>query len=408
MARASKTEHVKKICGCAKWRDCAHPWYLDVQKDKRRHRRNLDVLIGRHAGSFADATTEARRAIVAWESGRDARDLLPVDRPTLAQLLEQYGKRPDAAKHEDHQIAAVARVVVTGPDGPRPFGEWRAETITRPAVEQFRAVRLAAGRRAAGINRNLALLRACFNWAVLNGYVPETPFKVGNVAAIKLQREEKRTRRLQPGEEARLLAAVEHDALNAIIMAALDTGMRRGELLSLQWWQVGDALLLPATKTKAHADRRVPISTRLRGVLDARRNDPAGEPLPPAAYVFGDELGRRRRSLHTVWRSTRTRAGLTDLRFHDLRREAGSRWMDNGVSLATIQRWLGHANISQTSTYLSASIGNDEAEMRAFEARTGRANPLTPIDVFAGSNGLQGDQSSSGPTENAQQSAVVH
>ena len=44
--------------------------------------------------------------------------------------------------------------------------------------------------------------------------------------------------------------------------------------------------------------------------------------------------------------------------------QAGSRWMDAGVSLAEIQRWLGHANISQTSTYLGASIGNDDAAMR--------------------------------------------
>jgi integrase len=46
--------------------------------------------------------------------------------------------------------------------------------------------------------------------------------------------------------------------------------------------------------------------------------------------------------------------------------------MDAGVSLAEIQRWLGHVNISQTSTYLGASIGNDDAAMRAYEERIGR------------------------------------
>jgi hypothetical protein len=58
--------------------------------------------------------------------------------------------------------------------------------------------------------------------------------------------------------------------------------------------------------------------------------------------------------------------------------------MDAGVPLATIQRWLGHANISQTSTYLSASLGNDAEAMRAYEARIGR---LTHLDVSGGSNG---------------------
>lgn len=54
-------------------------------------------------------------------------------------------------------------------------------------------------------NRDLALLRAMFNWAVLQGLVPMTAFKVGTVSAVKLAREEPRTRRLQPGEEERLL-----------------------------------------------------------------------------------------------------------------------------------------------------------------------------------------------------------
>ena len=62
------------------------------------------------------------------------------------------------------------------------------------------------------------------------------------------------------------------------------------------------------------------------------------------------------------------RAKITGLHFHDLRREAGSRWMDAGIPLATIQRWLGHANISQTSTYLGASLGADELDMQQYES----------------------------------------
>jgi len=68
--------------------------------------------------------------------------------------------------------------------------------------------------------------------------------------------------------------------------------------------------------------------------------------------------------------------------------------MDAGIPLATIQRWLGHANIAQTSTYLGASIGADDRDMRYFEERVGRVPvasaiatpPLTQIDVFEGSD----------------------
>jgi site-specific recombinase XerD len=264
-------------------------------------------------------------------------------------------------------------------------------------------------------NRDLALLRAMFNWAVLGEFVPGTPFKVGTVAAVKLAREEPRTRRLQPGEEERLLLAA--NGLHDLIVAGLETGCRLGELLSLQWDQVRGDLFLPAGKTKAKKPRRVPISTVLRGVLDARRLDPAGDPLPTSAYVFGDEVGRRRRSIKTAWRLTCQRATIVGLHFHDLRREAGSRWMDAGVPLATIQRWLGHHNISQTSTYLAASGGGDADAMRAFEVATGRvtqvrqdteSEAVTRGDAFSGSSGHEQDRTDSQPFENAQQTLIEH
>jgi len=93
MPRRSATDNVRKICGCTKWKTCAHPWYLDFQKRKIRYRDNLDRLIDRHPADFTEARDEARRAIVAKLEGRDPRDLQPGDRPTIAQVLEDYGKR---------------------------------------------------------------------------------------------------------------------------------------------------------------------------------------------------------------------------------------------------------------------------------------------------------------------------
>jgi hypothetical protein len=133
-------------------------------------------------------------------------------------------------------------------------------------------------------------------------------------------------------EETRLLEKAGED-LADLITAAIETGMRLGELLSLQWHQVWLSpreLFLPAGKTKARKDRRVPISKPLLAVLQRRRLDPAGEPLPSDAFVFGDAVGRRRRSIKTAWRLTCQRAGIVGLHFHDLRREAGSWWRDSG------------------------------------------------------------------------------
>jgi integrase len=190
---------------------------------------------------------------------------------------------------DPYQRGRIVKTTING----RPFGQWRAAEVTREMIEAFQAERP----RIAG-NRDLALLRAAFNWAVLKGHVPATPFKVGTVTAVRLAREEARTRRLQPGEEERLLLAA--NGLRDLIVAALETGCRMGELLSLQWEQVRGDLFLPAGKTKANKPRRVPVSTVLRAILDARRLDPAvtpcRRPLTSLATKQGGAVTRLKRS----------------------------------------------------------------------------------------------------------------
>ena len=125
-------------------------------------------------------------------------------------------------------------------------------------------------------------------------------------------------------------------------------------------------------------------------MLDMRRTDPAGEDLPPDTFVFGNAIGQRVRDVGRAWETavllangialavTKT-GNLTpecraaykriNLHLHDLRREAGSRWLDAGIPLHQVQAWLGHTNISQTSTYLAVPEGDGFALMERFERR---------------------------------------
>jgi integrase len=224
----------------------------------RTLRKKLALLVGREPKDYADAKAEAQRAIVAWRDGRDAAGLLPGDAPTLSTLLKNYNDRPGGAARD---TGPIERTILKG----RKFGEWPADAITRDMIEAFRRQRPAIA-----ANWDLALLRAAFNWAVLGGLVDATPFKVGTVTAIKLAREESRTRRLQPGEEEKLLEVASTDVRD-LIVAALETGCRLGELLSLQWSQVRNDLFLPAGKTKAKKPRRVPISTVLKSRPPSQR-----------------------------------------------------------------------------------------------------------------------------------------
>jgi integrase len=238
--------------------------------------------------------------------------------------------------------------------------------LRRQARSLRRSARCRPGTKSGevGINRLLARVRHVFTWAIKKkGCLDAHPFKRAGEVVVELETgaETARTRRLEVGEEERMLqAAGPH--LRALIAAALSTGCRLGELLSLQWKQVrrddqGCArwLVLPAGKTKTNEPRLIPVGPRLRAELEMRRTDVAGHEFGPDAYVFGNEVGEQIGSIKTAWRATCRRAGITGLHFHDLRREFGSRLLESGASQHDVKDFLGHANITTTSRYLKST-----------------------------------------------------
>jgi integrase len=156
-------------------------------------------------------------------------------------------------------------------------------------------------------------------------------------------------------------------------------------------------LLVRAENAKDGDSRTIPLSARLAGVLEMARTDPAGRGYSPATYVFGI-LGQPVRTVKKAWEtcvlrahghepvwakggklSEGSRAALAaiDLHFHDLRPEAGSRWLEAGMPLHHVKEILGHANISQTDTYLNAGRVALQESMKRYDVSRGKsvANP---------------------------------
>jgi integrase len=414
-ARKRHDNHgLRKVCGCARRRclKCPHPWHVNFKLKGGDHlRKSVDKLAGKHIASKEDAkkildklrTDLRENRLVTVKRGKHV-DVAPptapvVDTLTVDQLLEQFITRHVATKNRLQSIPSarcsqgvVARTELQLPTGERRrFGDWLVRDVTSDAIDklkgaltQQRTVRRkdADGRERTrrlgglvGANRHLSFLRAAFNWGITKrilDFLEENPFRYKGTTAVKLhdESERRRRRRLEGDEAERLLAACDPvrrnpktkevmkdqplPRLRPIIEAAIETGCRRGELLSLQWSQVKDLdgarphLYLPASKTKTKRDRVIPISTRLKAILEMRRLDPAGKQLPPEAYVFGNAIGQRTQSIKTAWRLACRRAGLVNFRFHDLRREAGSRWIEGGMVLHEVRDFLGHTRVSQT------------------------------------------------------------
>ena len=98
--------------------------------------------------------------------------------------------------------------------------------------------------------------------------------------------------------------------------------------------------------------------------------DSAGQLIGPEAYVFGNELGERIGWIKTAWNNAVRKAGISGLRFHDLRHEAGSRFLEGGMPLHVVQQLLGHADARTTSIYLNATrLGLHESMRRFDESR---------------------------------------
>lgn len=210
--------------------------------------------------------------------------------------------------------------------------------ITASDIENYRENRLAQVTKSS-VNRESIVLRHMFNTAINLGKLMQNPMR--NIKQYKVQ--EHNIRVLTKDEETRLLeASCEH--LRPIIIAALHTGMRLGEILSLRWDNIDmDKDIITLTQTKSNRVRYIPINNRLKETLKCVRltND----------RVFCDNNGRPMDSIKTAFKNAVRRSGIRYCRFHDLRHSFITRLVEKGFNIVTVKELAGHADINTTMRY---------------------------------------------------------
>lgn len=214
-------------------------------------------------------------------------------------------------------------------------------TITADDVSEFLGDLKADGVAAPGQRKYCALLSHVFNTAAKRWRL-----KVSNpIATMELPAAGKaRDRRLEKGEAETLLAMLEKE--NAIAAAyarlAIETAMRRGELLGLLWDDVNlKSKVAELRDTKNGDARRVPLSSAAIKVLRALPKPHTGHVLPihPSA-------------LRGAWDRTKEKTGIKDLRIHDLRHEATSRLFEKGVfDSMEVSSITGHKTLQMLKRY---------------------------------------------------------
>ena len=159
-----------------------------------------------------------------------------------------------------------------------------------------------------------------------------------------------RLRYLADHEEADRLIQTCRGSFRSLVITALHTGMRRGEILSLSWDQVNMVQgVIRLTHTKNGEAREIPINETVRSVLAGLRT------RIDVPWVFHDDAGNKFKDTRKHFESACKRIGLTDFHFHDLRHTFASWLVMAGVPLATVSELLGHKSITMTMRYAHLS-----------------------------------------------------
>jgi integrase len=222
------------------------------------------------------------------------------------------------------------------------LGAFRVHTLTSLRVAQYKRDRLAlVGPQTVTHELNLlhrAYVIATQEWGiVLPEGIPKTkrpPLPKG------------RDRRASEQEIAMILVATGSPELGAIVQLAVETAMRRGELLSIRWEYVDlgrRSVYLP--KTKTDTPRTVPLSSKAVSLLQGLRpqeNGPVFRMAPSSASQAFERAAQR--------------AGIENLHFHDLRHEATSRLFERGLNVIEVARITGHKTLSMLDRYTHLDV----------------------------------------------------
>lgn len=368
-------------------------FYFDYRLNGRRNRYKL--------GANGNLSPDGARDLAKGVAGEVARGIDPQERrkadrarverdkhSTLRTFLDERYE-PWALAHLKSATFQLARLRSD-------FEDKLAEPLVafNPfVVEGLRQKWKKAGAKPRSINRDIQRLQSVLSRAVEWGVLERHP-----LAGMKPLKADKtgRVRFLSPAEEAALRKALTSredakrkarirlntwrvarhkkplperpgelvDHIKPLVLLALNTGLRRGELLGLTWSAVnltGKQLTVTAETAKSGHTRRIPLNTEALATLTAWHKR-AGKPGTDA-YVFPGAEGERMQRIDSAWESLMKRAGLwikdkddpkkgrATFRLHDCRHHFASRLVQAGVDLYTVKELLGHSEITMTERY---------------------------------------------------------
>ena len=278
-------------------------------------------------------------------------DRREAEETTFAEALERYAREVTPKKKGARQELNRIHAWTVDPLSKRSLASLRGADFSK-----WRDARLATGKSPTTVRNDLALISHLFctaikEWGLGSLLNPIEKIKVPSPARARDRRLSPRPDADGTTEEARLINACRSSNsqwLAPIVQLAIETAMRQGELLTLEWTNVdlerGVAVL---QDTKNGERRHVPLSTSAIRILKDLLTDETGIMRLPTGRVF--PLNHDQLTYH--WRVAVKAAGLEDLRFHDLRHEAASRLFEKGLNPMEAAAVTGHKTLAMLKRY---------------------------------------------------------
>ena len=309
--------------------------YKDRGKTKRKSIGNKNIVTKTMAKEILK-TTEQKIKLEQY-------DMLDSDTPTFNKISVEYLEHQKNVK----QIRSIDRTAQAVSHFSKLFGDKRLEEITATDIDTFKSRRLNSGIKPNTIARDLVVIRHLFNYA----YKRKKFFGRNPVSESGLPQFNDNTERiLSVMEETELLKHCS-SKLACIIKFALNTCMRRDEILFLKWdWvDLKDGFInIPHTHSKSNRSRKVPINSVVRKILLRRKLQSNGS---NDVFQISDSISGARTWLQRSFSQACKKAGIEGLRFHDLRHTAATRLVEGGIPLHSVSVYLGHLSTRMTERY---------------------------------------------------------
>lgn len=296
--------------------------------------------------------------------------------PTLEKFLK--GKYLDFAKsNQKTGEQNVARLLSCC----EPLMNTRLDKLSEFQIEKWKANRLKVAKPTT-VKRDLVGLKAALNKAVKWGLISANPAGMGRDSVTVRSPDDKRVRYLSDTERKRLLKALTDrdtdkakarhsgnvhriergrdarpeikgyaDYLTPLVLLTMNTGLRRGEALSLKWGQLdlgeNARVTIKAGYAKTNKTRHVPLNSEAKAVMKKWKKQSGGE-----GWVFpSPKTGSKMDMLKTSWLNLIDTAKIENFRFHDLRHDFASRLVMAGIDLYRVRDLCGHSSIQMTERY---------------------------------------------------------